>query len=55
MSDVEFWASTPAKIFALLEYHSKVENPDNFKKTAPTKEVPKMTLKDFQSWGGVIR
>ena len=32
MSDKEFWESTPAKIFALLDYHSKVENPQNLDK-----------------------
>ena len=31
MSDIEFWKSTPAKIFALLHYHSSVENPQDVK------------------------
>lgn len=47
MSDDEFWASTPAKVFALLDYHSEVENPD---KEKPPKDIPKMTPEIFKSW-----
>ena len=46
MSDTEFWESSPAKIFALLDYHVKVENPDN---------MPKMTPDLFKQWGGGIK
>ena len=41
MSDTEFWESSPAKIFALLDYHVKVENPDKAKNDV--KNMPKMT------------
>ena len=46
MSDDEFWRSTPAKIFALLDYHAKVESP----KEEPPKEIPKMTPEIFKAW-----
>lgn len=46
MSDEEFWRSTPAKIFALLDYHAKVESP----KEEPPKEIPKMTPEIFKAW-----
>lgn len=47
MSDDEFWKSTPAKVFALLDYHAKVESP---KKDEPQKEIPKMTPELFKAW-----
>lgn len=53
MSDSEFWSSTPAKIFALLDYHSEVENPDKSKKK--NENIPKMSISDFKQWGGTIR
>lgn len=54
MSDKEFWNSTPAKIFALLDYHTKVENPsrDSNKKNRDISELPKMTPELFQRWSG---
>lgn len=53
MSDDEFWSSTPAKIFALLDYHSEVENP---KKDKPKNEdLPKMTPSIFKQWGGTVK
>ena len=53
MSDTEFWESSPAKIFALLDYHVKVENPDKAKNDV--KNMPKMTPDLFKQWGGGIK
>lgn len=55
MSDKEFWESTPAKIFALLDYHAKVEAPPSTNKNGipkglSNKDIPKMTLADFKAW-----
>ena len=52
MSDKEFWDSTPANIFALLDYHSKVENPQdlNKKKKLDNESLPKMTPEIFKQW-----
>lgn len=50
MSDSEFWKSTPAKIFALLDYHSSIENPKK-----EEKEAPQMTPQLFQQFGGKIK
>lgn len=50
MSDSEFWKSTPAKIFALLDYHSSIENPKK-----EEKEAPQMTPQMFQQFGGKIK
>lgn len=50
MSDAEFWESTPAKIFALLDYHVKVENPKGIKKELKNKDLPKMTPEIFKAW-----
>ena len=52
MSDKEFWESTPAKIFALLDDHSKVENPQNLdkKKKLDNESLPKMTPEIFKQW-----
>lgn len=55
MSDEEFWTSTPAKIFALLDYHSEVENPDSKKnknKGVRDGDIPKMTPEIFKLWSG---
>lgn len=54
MSDTEFWTSTPAKVFALLDYHSEVENPDKNKKEK-NENLPKMTPEIFKMWGGAIK
>ena len=53
MSDTEFWESSPAKIFASLDYHVKVENPDKAKNDV--KNMPKMTPDLFKQWGGGIK
>lgn len=52
MSDEEFWKSTPAKVFALLDYHSKVENPQdlNKNKKLDNESLPKMTPEIFKQW-----
>ena len=51
MSDIEFWKSTPAKIFALLDYHSSVENPQDVKnKKLNNESLPKMTPEIFKQW-----
>lgn len=52
MSDKEFWSSTPAKIFALLDYHSEVENPNKINKKGDIKNMQKMTPEMFKQWGG---
>lgn len=54
MSDVEFWESSPAKIFALLDFHVKVENPEKAGKK-DVKDMPKMTPDLFKQWGGSIK
>ncbi len=54
MSDSEFWRSTPAKLFALLDYHNKIESP-NEKGIKPPSATRKMTLDDFRGWGGRIK
>lgn len=55
MSDIEFWSSTPAKIFALLEYHSKVENPtkEDLQKEK-IKNAQQLTPDIFKQLGGKI-
>lgn len=55
MSDTEFWRSTPAKIFALLDYHSSVENPDKDKlKEQELEKMPRMTPDMIQKFGGRV-
>lgn len=51
MSDVEFWSSSPAKIFALLDYHLSVENPSK-KPNKDVSDLPKMTPELFKLWSG---
>lgn len=56
MSDLEFWASTPAKIFALLDYHSKIENPskEDLQKEKAKKAQP-LTPDIFRQMGGKVK
>lgn len=50
MSDDEFWSSTPAKVFALLDYHAKVESPKEEKGKQSLENIPKMTPEIFKAW-----
>ena len=51
MSDIEFWSSSPANIFALLDYHVSVENPSK-KPNKDVSDLPKMTPELFKLWSG---
>lgn len=55
MSDLEFWSSTPAKIFALLDYHSKIENPSKEDlRREKAKNAQPLTPDIFKQLGGKI-
>ena len=46
------WISKQQLAFALLDYHSKVENPQNLdkKKKLDNESLPKMTPEIFKQW-----
>lgn len=56
MGDNEFWGSTPAKIYALLDYHAKVENPskEDIQKEK-LKNAQVLTPEIFKQLGGTVK
>ena len=53
MPDTESCESSPATIFASLDYQVQLENPDKAKNDV--KNMPKMTPDLFKQWGGGIK